>query len=87
MKLNKERVGLVLILIALLLNPLSNQFVQQGLDWALTEASKYAGVWATIVAGVYTVGLMVWYNFQASRIKIPHKGKATKKLPSKYIET
>jgi len=86
MKITKERIGLALIVIALLTNPLSGQYVMLGVDKLFQYAFIYVGAIATIVAGAYVVLLMLWYNFQASRIKIPHKGKATKKL-SRYIET
>lgn len=82
--INKERVGLVLILAALLLNPLTNQYVQQGFDWGMTEASKFAGIYATIAASVYVVGLMVWYNYKAGKLNIPPK--TSKKRTEKYLE-
>lgn len=84
--INKERVGLVLVLVALLTNPLSGAYAMEGVDRLFVYAFQYVGAIATAVAGVYVICLMLWYNFQNSRIKIPNKAKKTNKL-GRFIET
>lgn len=82
-KITKERLALVLLVAMLLTNPLTGQYVLQGLDWAFQQMFLY-GAWVTLVATIYLIGLMAYYYRRSQKINIPAKGK---KKSQAYITT
>jgi hypothetical protein len=85
MTVTKEKVGLVLLGATLVTNPLTNQYVQQGVDWALTEISKQSGAYVTLVTAVFFTGWILVNMYQSGRIKVPKKTAKTK--PQAYIDS
>lgn len=81
MKITKEKIGLSLMVAALITNPLSGQYVLNGLDWLFMQMFRY-GAWVSLIAGVYVSGLLFYYIYQSGRVNVPKSGKS-----SKFIET
>lgn len=72
----KERVALLMFLAVIITNPLTSQFVVQGILLVFDELVKY-GNYVILVAASYGMALVFWHIFQLEETKT--KPKATKK--------
>lgn len=81
--MNKYKIGLVIGACAVITNPLSGQYVLNGLDRAFSVMFSY-GAYITLVAGFYFMGLMFW-GLWVSREKTNTEPKGKVKVD--YIET
>lgn len=85
MKITKEKVGLILIALALTTSPLTGQYVQLGIELLFSQLFLY-GAYVGLVAGIYTAGLLFWYMWDSrEKTNIPAKGKTTHKA-GKFLE-
>lgn len=83
----KDKLALGLFIVALLANPLSNQYVVDVTVRGLIYVSREFGVYVTIIAAVYFTGYIL-YNAWASREKVNIPKKSAKTLKAgKLIET
>lgn len=88
MKYAKEKLAGVLLIAAVITNPLVNVYVESGLEWGFNQMRENSG-FVALLFNVYIAGLMVFYYQKAYRTKIPKKTaqKAPKKARwQKYIE-
>lgn len=90
------RVLIVLWIIALIVNPLTGQFLDSGLVWGLQHLIlvtdkgfellfKYVSYWAVLGASVCSILYGVFKFGQSSKNNVPKKTTVTKK--QKFLET
>lgn len=78
----KHKVGAVLLLAALVSNPLTGQYVLDAIERAFTELFIY-GAWVSLVFTLYLLVMGAWAYYKLDPVKIP-KGKTKTQA---YIET
>lgn len=78
----KEKIALALLVAMLVTNPLTGQYVLDGIEYAFTQLFIY-GAYVSIVATVYLLGLGVFYYAKLNKVNIPAKGK---NKTQQYIE-
>lgn len=84
MTITKEKVALLLVLAAIVTNPLTGQYVQLGIELLFTEFFRI-GAWVSLVSGIYVCGLMGWHIWSTrDRVNIP---KGAGKRAGSYIAT
>lgn len=79
----KEKIAVGSLGAMLVSNPLTGQYVLQGLDWLFSQMFVY-GAYVSIATTVYLVGLGAWYYHKSEQVNIPSKAKATK--AQRYLE-
>lgn len=84
---SKEKVGLVLITATIITNPLTNQYIIDGITRFLVFISRNSGAYVTLVTAAYFIGF-IFYSLWMSRERtnIPQKSAKTLK-GGKLIET
>lgn len=80
----KEKIGLLLVLAALVTNPLTGQYILDGLELLFTQFFLF-GPWVSLVSGIYVCGLIAWHMY-SSREQV-HIPRTHKKSAGKYIAT
>ena len=81
---SKEGIAVILVLASLITNPLTGQYIEQGISWAFEQMFRH-GSYISLIAGVYVIGLMTYTYIRADRLNIPTKYTHTKKA-GKFIE-
>lgn len=66
----KEKLALGLLVAMLLTNPLTGQYVLEGLDRAFSLAFQY-GAYVSVVGTVYLMVLLGYYYWRSERVKVP----------------
>lgn len=83
-----ERILLVLMVLAVISNPLSGQYIlssaQQGLDWVFTQMFIYSYV-PMCVFGAYALLYCGFRYARMERVNVPKKGAKTQKA-GQFIE-
>ena len=86
MKVTKEKMGLALMGTALVTNPLSGQYVLDGLDWLFSIMFRH-GAFVSLIAGIYVAWLLMYQMYTTSRVNVPKKGQSAKNKPiGKFLE-
>lgn len=87
MKITKEKIGLVLGAAALITNPLTNQYIIDGITRFLVFISRNSGAYVTLITAVYFIGF-IFYSLWMSRERTHVPKKSAKVLKArKLIET
>lgn len=70
----RDKIALVLLVAMLVTNPLTGQFIQQGVVWSFDQLFLQ-GAWISLIAAVYLIALMAFYGHQSGKPKLPSKSK------------
>lgn len=80
--MGKEKLGLLLVVAAIVTNPLTGQYVLEALEMLFTQFFR-AGAYVSLASGIYVCGLLAWHMYQSrERVNIPKVGN---KPAGKYI--
>ncbi len=77
----KEKIGAGLLILVIMTNPLTGQYVFKAFDYAFRESA-----WLTLLGAVYGIGLIA-YNTWNSREKNNIPSLFSKTIHQKYKET
>jgi hypothetical protein len=80
--MSKEGIAIILLLASVITNPLTGQYINQGIDWVFTQMFLY-GAYISLVTAVYLIGLMVYLYIKSTKVNIPKSKKST----AKFLET
>ena len=81
-----DKIALGAVGVALITNPLTGQYILEGLDWGFQQIflrGAYVNLVATVIIFIWVMGML--YRTR-SQTKIPAKGKKTEKA-GKFIAT
>lgn len=86
MKITKEKIGLLLMVAAIVTNPITGQYVQLAIEILFSQLFLF-GAYVSLVAGVYISGLLLWQMWATrEKVNIPAKKQKVAKA-GKFLTT